>query len=34
MSHTNTVSKHGAGLAVDINPLYNPYYKMVRGKPS
>lgn len=34
ISHTNTVSKHGAGLAVDINPLYNPYYKMVRGKPS
>ena len=27
ISHTNTVSKHGKGLAVDINPLYNPYYK-------
>lgn len=34
ISHTNTVSKHGAGLAVDINPLYNPYYKLVKGKPN
>lgn len=34
ISHTTTVSKHGAGLAVDINPLYNPYYKLVNGKPS
>ena len=34
ISHTTTVSKHGAGLAVDINPLYNPYYKTVKGKPS
>ena len=34
ISHTTTVSKHGAGLAVDINPLYNPYYKTVRGTPS
>ena len=25
ISHTHTVSKHGRGLAVDINTLYNPY---------
>lgn len=25
VSHTKTVSKHGMGMAVDINPLYNPY---------
>lgn len=34
ISHTTTVSKHGAGLAIDINPLYNPYYKLVKGKPN
>ncbi|WP_294428033.1 M15 family metallopeptidase [uncultured Treponema sp.] len=34
ISHTKVVSKHGAGLAVDINPLYNPYYKFVNGKPN
>ena len=27
ISHTQTVSKHGKGLAVDINTLYNPYHK-------
>lgn len=27
ISHTTTVSRHGLGLAVDINPLYNPYVK-------
>ena len=27
ISHTTKVSKHGAGMAVDINPLYNPYHK-------
>lgn len=32
ISHTTTVSKHGAGLAVDINPLYNPYIKKVNGR--
>lgn len=32
ISHTTVVSKHGAGLAVDINPLYNPYIKEVDGK--
>lgn len=34
ISHTTTVSMHGQGLAVDINPLYNPYYKLVKGKPN
>ena len=29
ISHTTTVSKHGLGMAVDINTLYNPYHKMV-----
>ncbi len=32
ISHTKIVSKHGFGLAVDINPLYNPYTKYVEGK--
>ena len=32
ISHTSRVSKHGLGLAVDINPLYNPYTKVVDGK--
>ncbi len=27
ISHTQTVSKHGLGLAIDINTLYNPYHK-------
>ena len=31
-SHTKTGSKHGLGLAVDMNPLYNPYIKTVNGK--
>lgn len=26
ISHTTKVSKHGLGLAVDLNPLYNPYF--------
>ncbi|MBQ7268740.1 MAG: M15 family metallopeptidase [Bacteroidales bacterium] len=29
ISHTTKVSKHGAGLAVDINTLYNPYHKIL-----
>jgi len=29
ISHTRSVSKHGLGIAVDINPLYNPYYKVL-----
>ena len=32
ISHTTRVSKHGLGLAVDINTLYNPYTKTVDGK--
>ena len=32
ISHTTRVSKHGFGLAVDINPLYNPYTKIVDGQ--
>ena len=34
ISHTTVVSLHGQGLAVDINPRYNPYYKLVKGKPN
>lgn len=29
ISHTTKVSKHGKGIAVDINTLYNPYHKML-----
>ncbi len=32
ISHTTRVSKHGLGLAVDINTLYNPHTKIVDGK--
>jgi len=32
ISFTTTVSKHGAGMAIDINPLYNPYIKTVNGR--
>ena len=32
ISHTTRVSKHGLGLAVDINTLYNPYTKTVDGE--
>ena len=32
ISHTKVISKHGLGLAVDINTLYNPYTKVVDGK--
>ena len=32
VSHTNRVSRHGLGLAVDINTLYNPYLKVVDGE--
>lgn len=32
ISHTKKVSKHGLGLAVDLNTLYNPYVKTVNGK--
>ena len=33
ISGTNKVSMHGRGLAVDINPLYNPYH-LVKGNGS
>lgn len=29
---TKTVSKHGRGMAIDINPLYNPCYNTRNGK--
>ncbi|MBR2811184.1 MAG: M15 family metallopeptidase [Solobacterium sp.] len=32
ISHTTRISKHGYGLAVDINTLYNPYTKIVDGE--
>ena len=32
ISHTKRISKHGLGLAVDINTLYNPYHKIIDGK--
>ena len=32
VSFTNRISLHGYGLAVDINPRYNPYIKTVDGK--
>lgn len=32
ISGTGTISKHGRGLAVDINTLYNPYVKVRNGK--
>ena len=34
ISHTTKISKHGLGMAVDINPLYNPYVKTVNGEVS
>lgn len=32
ISGTKTVSKHGKGMAIDINPLYNPYVRVRDGK--
>lgn len=32
VSFTDRISLHGYGMAVDINPLYNPYIKIVDGK--
>ena len=34
VSHTTRISRHGYGLAVDINPRYNPYIKFVDGVKS
>lgn len=34
ISYSSKLSKHAYGLAVDINPLYNPYIKKVDGKES
>lgn len=31
VSHTNIVSKHGRGIAIDINTLYNPYHKKLKN---
>ena len=31
ISHTTKVSKHGKGMAIDINTLYNPYHKTLPG---
>lgn len=31
IAHSNKVSKHGYGLAVDINTLYNPYHRRTRS---
>ncbi|MBQ3396258.1 MAG: M15 family metallopeptidase, partial [Synergistaceae bacterium] len=32
ITHTTKISKHGLGLAVDINTLYNPYVKVTKDK--
>ena len=32
ISYSTKISKHGLGVAVDINPLYNPYVKTVDGR--
>lgn len=32
ISGTSTISKHGQGMAIDINPLYNPYIQLRNGK--
>ena len=34
ISHTTKISRHGMGMAVDINTLYNPYVKTVDGELS
>ncbi len=34
VSYSRNLSKHSYGLAVDINPLYNPYIKTVNGMRS
>lgn len=32
IAHSTRLSKHSMGLAVDINPLYNPYVRSVNGR--
>ena len=32
ISYSTKISKHGLGMAVDINTLYNPYIKQVNGQ--
>ncbi len=32
ISHTEIISKHGLGMAVDVNTLYNPYHKTVTNE--
>lgn len=34
VSGSTSVSKHASGMAIDINPLYNPYYRVSNGKES
>ncbi len=33
VSGSNTISKHGKGMAVDVNPLYNPCVRSSRVEP-
>ena len=32
ISRTNRISKHGLGMAIDVNTLYNPYHKIVTNQ--
>ncbi|MBO4903227.1 MAG: M15 family metallopeptidase [Lachnospiraceae bacterium] len=32
VSDTNNISKHGRGLAIDLNPFYNPYVRSRNGE--
>ena len=34
ITHSTKISKHGLGLAVDVNTLYNPYVKGEHVEPS
>jgi len=34
ISGTSTISKHGRGMAIDVNPLYNPYVRNGRVEPT
>lgn len=33
VSGTKKLSKHALGMAIDINPLYNPYFKVDKANP-